>query len=57
MVFTLYSSFIEAEELKPTKSKIVHPEWYLKVVDFSYFIAARVTIFSNFKIENSADIA
>ncbi len=30
---------------------------YLKVVDFSYVIAVRVAIFSNFKIENSADIA
>lgn len=57
MIFTLSSSFIEAEGVKPTKSMIVHPEWYLKVVDFSYFIAARVAIFSNFKIENTADIA
>ena len=57
MIFTLSSSFIEAEEVKPTKSMILHPEWYLKVVDFSYFTAARVAIFSNFKIENTADIA
>ncbi len=57
MVFILYYPFIEAEEVKPTKSMIVHPEWYLKVVDFSYFIAARVAIFSNFEIENTADIA
>ncbi|MGB7293358.1 MAG: hypothetical protein WBD99_14380 [Thermodesulfobacteriota bacterium] len=57
MVFLLYSPFIEAEEVKPTKSMIVHLEWCLKVVDFSYFSAARVAIFSNFKIENSADIA
>ena len=56
MVFILYYPFIEAEEVNPTKSMIVHPEWYLKVVDFSYFIAARVAIFSNFKIENTADI-
>jgi hypothetical protein len=53
----LYSPLIDAEEVKPTKSTIVHPEWYLKVVDFSYSIAVRVAIFSDFKIENTADIA
>jgi hypothetical protein len=57
IIFALHSSFIQAEEVKSTKSMILHPEWYLKVVDFSYFIAARVAIFSNFKIENTADIA
>ncbi len=46
-----------AEEVKAKESMILHPEWYLKVVDFSYYIAARVAIFSNFKIENTADIA
>ncbi|MDA2921543.1 hypothetical protein MYX76_18960, partial [Desulfobacterota bacterium AH_259_B03_O07] len=46
-----------AEEVKPKESMILHPEWYLKVVDFSYYIAARVAIFSSFKIENTADIA
>ena len=29
IVFTLYSPLIDAEEVKPTKSTIVHPEWYL----------------------------
>lgn len=57
IIFALHSSFIPAEEVKSTKSMILHPEWYLKVVDFSYFIAARVAIFSNFKIENTSDIA
>ena len=57
IIFALHSSFIQAERVKSTTSMILHPEWYLKVVDFSYFIAARVAIFSNFKIENTADIA
>lgn len=57
IIFALHSSSILAEEVKSTKSMILHPEWYLKVVDFSYFIAARVAIFSNFKIENTAGIA
>lgn len=57
MVFTLNSPFVEAGEAEPARSMIVHPEWYLKVVDFSYFIASRVAIFSNLKIENTADIA
>jgi hypothetical protein len=35
---------------------ILHPELYL-VVAFSHTIAARFAIFSNFKIENTADIA
>lgn len=57
MIFAFSSPFIKAADAEPERSMIVHPERYLKVVDFSYFIASRVAIFSNFKIENTADIA
>lgn len=56
MVFLLYSLHIEAEEIEPTKLVIAHLELYLRVVDFSYFVAARVAILNNLKIENSASI-
>ena len=35
---------------------ILHPEWYLRVLDFSYYFPSRVAIFTNFKIENTGSI-
>jgi hypothetical protein len=34
-----------------------HPERYIKVTDWSYFVAMRVAMISNVTIENTADIA
>ncbi len=37
---------------------IRHPEWYIKVTDWSYFVAwVGVAMISNVTIENTADIA
>jgi len=36
---------------------ITHPEWFLKVTDWSYFAPARVAMLSSVRIENSATIA
>lgn len=38
-------------------NEITHPEWFLKVTDWSYFAPARVAMLSSVKIENSASIA
>lgn len=53
-----------AQEPTPTpnpasygSNQISHPEWFLKVTDWSYFAPARVAMLSSVKIENSASIA
>ena len=38
-------------------NQILHPEWYIKVIDWSFFSAARVGMLSSVVIENTADIA
>ena len=38
-------------------NEITHPQWFLKVTDWSYFAPARVAMLSSVKIENSASIA
>ncbi len=38
-------------------NQILHPEWYLKVTNWSFYTAARVAMLSSVTIENTADIA
>jgi len=38
-------------------NQITHPEWFIKITDWSYFAPARVAMLSSVKIENTADIA
>lgn len=38
-------------------NQITHPEWFLKITNWSYFAPARVAMLSSVKIENTADIA
>ena len=56
ILLILLSPLAKAQELKPTASMIQHPEWYIKVTDWSYFSALRVAMISNVTIENTADI-
>ncbi len=37
-------------------NQITHPEWFLKVTNWSYFAPARVAMLSSVKIENTASI-
>jgi hypothetical protein len=57
ILLLLSSALAKAQELKPTISMMQHPEWYIKVTDWSYFAAFRVAMISNVTIENTADIA
>ena len=58
ILFVLVSPVAKANELKATISMIRHPEWYIKVTDWSYYVAwAGVAMISNVTIENTADIA
>ncbi|MEM7009734.1 MAG: hypothetical protein AAF462_11430 [Thermodesulfobacteriota bacterium] len=38
-------------------NEITHPEWFLRVTDWSYFAPARVAMLSSVVIENTASIA
>lgn len=38
-------------------NQVLHPEWFIKVTDWSFFSAARVGMLSSVVIENTADIA
>ncbi len=53
-----------AQEPTPTpnpasydSNQITHPEWFLKITDWSFFAPARVAMLSSVKIENTASIA
>ncbi|MEM4658863.1 MAG: hypothetical protein QXX77_10635 [Candidatus Methanosuratincola sp.] len=39
------------------RSQIEHPEFYLKISDWSFYVASRVAIIHHVTIENTADIA
>jgi len=56
ILLILFSTLAKAQESDPTISMIQHPEWYIKVTDWSYFAALRVAMISNVTIENTADI-
>jgi hypothetical protein len=58
ILIVLFTPLAKAQELKATISMIQHPEWYIKVTDWSYYVAwAGVAMISNVTIENTADIA
>jgi hypothetical protein len=57
ILLVLFSPLAKAQESAPTMSMIQHPERYIKVTDWSYFVALRVAMISNVTIENTADIA
>lgn len=38
-------------------NQVLHPEWFIKITDWSFFNAARVGMLSSVVIENTADIA
>lgn len=53
----LFSSIGTAHEQDAIDPMIQHPEWYIKVTDWSFYTAFRVAMISNVTIENTADIA
>ena len=58
ILLALFSPVAKAQELKVSISMMQHPEWYIKVTDWSYFVAwVGVAMISNVTIENTADIA
>lgn len=37
-------------------NQVLHPEWYIKITDWSFYTAARVAILSSVTIENTSDV-
>jgi len=56
ILLLVFSALAKAQEIDATNPMILHPEWYIKVTDWSYFAASRVAMISNVTIENTADI-
>jgi hypothetical protein len=58
ILLLLFSPLAKAQDLKATISMIQHPEWYIKVTDWSFYVPwGGVAMISNITIENTADIA
>ena len=58
VLLVLISPLANAQESAPTISMKQHPEWYLKVTDWSFYVAwGGVAMLSNITIENTVDIA
>lgn len=37
-------------------NQVLHPEWFIKITDWSFYTAARVAILSSVTIENTSDV-
>jgi hypothetical protein len=46
----------DASKFSYDSNQVLHPEWYIKISDWSYYTAARVAILSSVTIENTADV-
>lgn len=47
----------ESDPASYDSNQVLHPEWYLKVTNWSFYTAARVAMLSSVTIENTADVA
>jgi hypothetical protein len=47
----------KAEDARTKNPMILHPEQYIKITDWSFYVASRVAIIHHVTIENTSDIA
>ena len=52
----IYTTSI-AEESEAKNPVILHPEWYIKITDWSFYTPFRVAIIHHVTVENTSDIA
>lgn len=57
LLFFLLPLRVSALEPDDMSSMLDHPEAYIKITDWSFYVAARVAIIHHLTIENTADIA
>ncbi len=47
---------VDSDKFSYDSNQVLHPEWYIKITDWSFYTAARVAILSSVTIENTADV-
>ncbi len=57
ILLSLFFTLGKAEEVGTNNSMILHPDWYIKISDWSFYVAARIAIIHHVTIENTSDIA
>jgi hypothetical protein len=57
VIFSLFCAIVRAEEIGTQNPMILHPEQYIKITDWSFYVASRVAIIHHVTIENTSDIA
>ncbi|MEW6143449.1 MAG: hypothetical protein AB1598_00360 [Thermodesulfobacteriota bacterium] len=46
----------DSDKFSYDSNQVLHPEWYIKITDWSFYTAARVAILSSVTIENTSDV-
>src|SRR3972149_8861540 len=57
MLFTLFNLSGLSEEKEITTTMVQHPQWYIKITDWSFYATRGVGIIHHFTIENTSVIA
>src|SRR3989304_350435 len=57
MLFTLFNLSGLSEEKEIPTSMVQHPEWYIKITDWSFYATRGVAIIHHVTIENTSEIA
>lgn len=57
ILLTFFCTIGKAEQIGSDDPRILHPEWYIKITDWSFYVASRVAIIHHVTIENTSDIA
>ena len=57
VLFSLFYTVSIAEESEAKNPKILHPEWYIKITDWSFYTPFRTAVIHHVTIENTSDIA
>lgn len=57
ILLSLFCVTVKAEEAEIKDSMILHPEWYIKITDWSFYTPFRTAIIHHVTIENTSDIA
>ncbi|HKQ33145.1 MAG TPA: hypothetical protein VJV40_08070, partial [Thermodesulfobacteriota bacterium] len=54
--FSYAQNETDSSKFSYDSNQVLHPEWYIKITDWSFYTAARVAILSSVTIENTADV-
>ncbi|MBF8302392.1 MAG: hypothetical protein HW396_673 [Candidatus Dadabacteria bacterium] len=57
ILFTLFNLSGLTEEAETTNPMVQHPEWYIKITDWSFYATRGVGIIHHVTIENTSEIA